>query len=117
MFIFPEVRVFVYMDQLETWLNYSISHRFEPEIECMVMVIEDRNNGIRVRDTHKMPESLTCMYDTIFDLFENDLISDFDIRKTSLYHSRNHKIWISSTHSRPLLIGKSIVSLLPVEYV
>jgi hypothetical protein len=41
--IVPKVRVFVYMDELSSWDDDSLSHSFEPEVESVIMIIKNRN--------------------------------------------------------------------------
>lgn len=41
--IWPEIWVLIDMDELTSWCDDSIAHHFEPEVEGMIMIIEDGN--------------------------------------------------------------------------
>lgn len=41
--IVPEIRVLIDMDELTSWWYDALAHRFEPEVEGMIMIIEDGN--------------------------------------------------------------------------
>lgn len=39
--IVPEIGVFIDMDELESWLYQSLSHCINPEVEGMIVIVED----------------------------------------------------------------------------
>jgi hypothetical protein len=52
------------MDELGSWRNNSLSHRLEPEVESMIMIIEDGDMLVcwfagLVFDSDKIFESFT----------------------------------------------------------
>ena len=69
-FIFPEVRVLVDMDELGSGVYITTSKRFIPEVEGMIVIVEDGNNWFMRKfiklELYEISNSRTRLQNTIF---------------------------------------------------
>jgi hypothetical protein len=63
------------MDEFESWGKYSGMNCFDPEVESVVVIIENSSRDSRIYELDEVFESSTGFYCTIFDFFENDRIT------------------------------------------
>lgn len=104
------------MYELESRFYDAISYRFEPEVESVVVVIEngDRSDA-RIGSWHEMNEvfeSFARFQYTVFHLFEDYTVTYFYISEHSLYERGDSESFNFSN-----IIGKCIISFFFAEYI
>ena len=79
------------MDELESGLHDSAPHGIDPEIEGMIVIVEDRHPQSLFfilffwnHDSHKMLESLATSDDLILSLFECYRLADLNVRNITI---------------------------------
>lgn len=117
MLIFPEIRVFVDVDEFSSELYITTSKRLIPEIEGVIVIVEDSDSWFVRKccklELYETSNSLTRLQNTIFYFFENNIFSFFYILDLSLFHRRDIESRILSTR----LIGEGIISSFFTENV
>ncbi len=78
--------MFIDMNESETWLQDSIPDGINPEIECMIVIVEDgnRRKSTIFSYVYKVSESHTWSKLGFFFLFENNMVTNLNIRKISI---------------------------------
>ena len=105
-FIGPQIRVFIDVDEFKIWLQDSSLNSFTPEKKCMIMVVKnDDFRKIGKGNVNKIFESKTGFEFTIFHLFKNHI---FFRNSHIIYRSknplRNHQIRIFSKNFCALVV-------------
>jgi hypothetical protein len=112
------------MDELEPRRDYSFSDSIDPEIERMIVVIENDCWSVREfeyfriaifslimrREKDKIPQSLASSECSIFEFFEYYRIANLYITKISL-----HQCWYREIFLDPRIIRKAIISYFSLE--
>ncbi|EKD30394.1 MAG: hypothetical protein ACD_78C00069G0003 [uncultured bacterium (gcode 4)] len=103
--ILPEIRVFVDMHEGVFRTDYSMTPRFVPEIEGMVVIIEYSHRNPIPLHTDKVPESRARPENVFFiEIFKHRFASLLDVWKISIHKGGNEQWFV-----RSFFIRKSVV--------
>ena len=113
--VIPEVRVFVYVYEFESFSQYSSPYSIEPEVEGVVMIVEDdyllflsflrmqessfsdsafplnpqSTDTIIFYNSDKIPESFARTENAIFYLLEYDIFAEYYIIDCAIHDPRD----------------------------
>ena len=109
--VVPEIRVFIDVDELESWFYDSSFCRFYPEIERMIVIIKHDHLGYGSYWNHpdKALQSDTGSELVIFDFLKYDIFSDSEIINISGFYTGNREGRGFSIFSISHFPGKEIV--------
>lgn len=121
MFIIPEIRVFIDMEQLKSFANDSFFHRFNPEIEGMIMVVENDNFwksyfSFFWKNPNKILKSFAGFQYIIFYFLEYYFFPNFNILNRSSDTTWNYECRIFLIFLYSFFPGEGIVSEALSEY-